>query len=279
MRGVCHVQRAGEKYSICAGERGKFMIYEEKQCAKTARIFGEWQETMIWSCLSQVMGHIFVKDRDHPDSAMAMLGDFCFLAGVPEPELAAYKPEYCKQDFIIMVPQKEAWARCIETCYGEKAKRVTRYAMKKEGDLFDRKALERAAAGLPEEYQIRMIDEELFEQCRQIPWCRDFVAQYDTYEKYRASGLGAAVLKGDEIVSGASSYSSYPGGIEIEIDTREDYRRRGLAYAAGSRLILECLPRGWYPSWDAQNRWSVALAEKLGYHYSHAYTAYEIWGY
>ncbi|MDD6328823.1 MAG: GNAT family N-acetyltransferase, partial [Lachnospiraceae bacterium] len=34
-----------------------------------------------------------------------------------------------------------------------------------------------------------------------------------------------------------------------------------------------------YPSWDAQNKWSVGLAEKLGYHFSHEYTAYEINGY
>ena len=29
----------------------------------------------------------------------------------------------------------------------------------------------------------------------------------------------------------------------------------------------------------AQNLWSVALAEKLGYHFDHAYTAYEITDY
>ena len=98
------------------------------------------------------------------------------------------------------------------------------------------------------------------------------------------------VLKDKIPVAGASSYSAYRGtdrrdeagkngGIEIEIDTREDYRRQGLASVCGARLILECLDRGLYPSWDAQNRWSVSLAEKLGYHFSHEYTAYEIQGY
>jgi GNAT superfamily N-acetyltransferase len=81
------------------------------------------------------------------------------------------------------------------------------------------------------------------------------------------------------MVAGASSYTRYQDGIEIEIDTREDYRRKGLAYVCGARLILECLERNLYPSWDAHNRWSVALAEKLGYHFDHEYTAFEIWGY
>lgn len=79
--------------------------------------------------------------------------------------------------------------------------------------------------------------------------------------------------------AGASSYSGYRGGIEIEIDTNEVYRRKGLAYICGAKLILECLDRNLYPSWDAQNIWSVALAEKLGYHFDHAYTAYEVYGY
>lgn len=78
-------------------------------------------------------------------------------------------------------------------------------------------------------------------------------------------------------MSGASSYSRYQEGIEIEIDTREDYRRKGFASVCGAKLILECLKRNLYPSWDAQNKASVSLAEKLGYHYSHIYTAIEIW--
>ena len=34
-----------------------------------------------------------------------------------------------------------------------------------------------------------------------------------------------------------------------------------------------------YPSWDAQNPASAALAEKLGYHFDKEYTAYEVYGF
>lgn len=77
-------------------------------------------------------------------------------------------------------------------------------------------------------------------------------------------------------VSGASSYSSYWEGIEVEVDTREEYRRRGLAYVCAAKLILECRNRKLYLSWDAHNMQSVALAEKLGYHYDHEYTAFSV---
>lgn len=60
---------------------------------------------------------------------------------------------------------------------------------------------------------------------------------------------------------------------------RIDQRRKGLASVCGAKLILECMKRGLYPSWDAQNKGSVALAEKLGYHFSHEYVAYEIFEY
>ena len=115
--------------------------------------------------------------------------------------------------------------------------------------------------------------------CRNNGWANDLVSQFKDYDTYRKLGLGVVVLKDGELVAGASSYSRYNEGIEIEIDTREDHRRKGLAYVCGAKLILECLKKSLYPSWDAQNKWSVALAEKLGYHFSHEYTAYEIMGY
>ena len=112
--------------------------------------------------------------------------------------------------------------------------------------------------------------------CRNSDWAKDLVSQYKDYDTYRGLGLGVVALKDGELVAGASSYSTYNAGIEIEIDTREDHRRKGLAYACGAKLVLECLKKGLYPSWDAQNKWSIALAEKLGYQFSHEYTAYEI---
>lgn len=255
-------------------------VYKTKKCDKAVcNIFANWEETLIWSCLQNVMGEVFVNDINNPTAAMAVLGDFCFLGGIPDENLVIYKPDLCKRNFTLMVPQSVEWGLLIEKCYREKAKKVVRYAFEKEKDIFDKKTLETVIAKLPKEYQIKMIDKFLFMQCEKLVWCEDFVSQYDDYSKYQDYGIGVVILKDNEIVSGASSYASYNGGIEIEIDTRYDYRRRGLAYIAGAKLILSCLERGLYPSWDAQNKWSAKLAEKLGYNFSHEYTAYEICGY
>jgi len=129
---------------------------------------------------------------------------------------------------------------------------------------------------LPAEYSLKMIEEDVYNLCRANDWSMDLVSLYEDYEMYRKLGIGVVVLKEGIILSGASSYTRYKDGIEIEIDTNEAYRRKGLAYVCGAKLILECIDRGLYPSWDAQNKWSVALAKKLGYHYDHEYLAYEI---
>lgn len=109
-----------------------------------------------------------------------------------------------------------------------------------------------------------------------MPWSRDLVSNYGSFAEFKKQGLGFVILDKGKIVSGASSYAACGDCIEIEIDTEKSHRRKGLAAACGARLIYECLERGIYPSWDAHNRESARLAQKLGYEISHSYTAYEI---
>lgn len=66
-------------------------------------LFGQWDETIIWSCLQGVMGEIYTNSPED-DARMAILGDFVFYAGNPSEKLLRFKPESCNQDFIIMVP-------------------------------------------------------------------------------------------------------------------------------------------------------------------------------
>mgnify|MGYP001114159054 FL=1 len=120
-------------------------------------IFGAWDETLIWSCLQGIMGELHTNSAE--DAVVAILGDFAFYAGKPSEELVRFKPENCEQDFIIMVPQNDAWAKLIEKCYGDKARRVTRYAIKKERDVFDVSKLEQAILSIPKGYKLKMLEE------------------------------------------------------------------------------------------------------------------------
>ena len=248
------------------------MLYELTDTSKAAHLFEGWKETLIYSCLQKVMGKIFVTDLDSPKSAMAFVGCFAFYAGEPDKELVLNKPD----GFVIMRPQNRAWEACIEECFPA-AKKVTRYAIKKD-TRFDQKLLKSMVAELPDGYELKEIDERIYDMCAAAPMTRDFVSSFESKEEYLDKGRGMVILKSGRIVAGASSYTRYKEGIEIEVDTAEEERRKGLATVACAALILRCLEEGLYPSWDAQNRISVHLAEKLGYEFDHEYTAYEVKG-
>ena len=174
----------------------------------------------------------------------------------------------------VITYQNEGWARLIEECYPS-AKKAVRYAIRKD-TRFDAAALRRQLDSLPEGYELREIDAEIYDKCLEDPVTLDFVSPFGSKEKYLKLGRGMVILKDSRIVSGASSYTRYDEGIEIEVDTVEEERRKHLATAACAALILRCLEEGLYPSWDAQNMDSVRLAEKFGYEFDHEYIVYEV---
>lgn len=118
------------------------------------------------------------------------------------------------------------------------------------------------------------IDRKLYDMVLAEEWSRDFCSQFTNFEDYFTRGLGFVAVYAGKPVAGASSYTVYTGGIEVEIDTKKDFRRKGLGKACGARLILECVKRGIYPSWDAIDLRSVRLAEQLGYHMDRPYVVY-----
>jgi hypothetical protein len=194
----------------------------------------------------------------------------CFFAGEPNIELVKNKPS----GFAIMVPQNKEWEKLIEMVYPN-AKKVIRYAIKKDTQ-FDVEALKKNLQMLPKGYELKQIDSNIYDMCLESPVTKDFVSSFDSKEIYLKDGRGMVILKNGRIVSGASSYTRYREGIEIEVDTVKEERRKGLALIVCSSLILRCIDEGLYPSWDAQNMGSVHLAKKLGYEFDHEYVAYEV---
>lgn len=251
-------------------------IYEVEDKRAIAPLFINWDEGCIWSCLQGCMGVAYADDFIVPCSAEIFTGDFFFFAGEVNDELVCNKPKECTSDFVIMVPQNEEWGESIERVYGKRAVKRMRYATKKQEGVFNERHLQEIVSSLPREYELRSIDEELYDKTKVMKWTPNSCGNYSSYEDYQQHALGVAILKDGEPVSVASTYAHYNGGIEVGIDTREDERRKGLASICGAQLILECLKRNLYPSWDAHNKASLAVAQKLGYEFAGEYTSYEI---
>lgn len=248
--------------------------------ARIAPLFAGWPEYLFRAVLDGEMGEAYATDGE--TAALLYLAHFGFLAGdalSPEAEaLAAHSPEGYKGGVRIWTPRDEAWASVIERALGTRAKKVQRHAIRKDVHRFDEANLRALVAALPEGCELRAIDGPCYRMALTEEWSCDMVAQFKDEADFLARGLGFVALLGGEIVSGASSFSVYHGGIVVEISTRRTHRRRGLAAACGARLLLTCFERDLYPSWDAYSPASVALAEKLGYVYAHPYNVYEVDG-
>ena len=254
------------------------MIVGEAALNRVAPLFANWEETLIWTALQGMMGRVWTAgayDGNQPKVACCQTGDFVFPAGdasCPEAEMLLKSLRTHLGDrFAILTPQNDAWSEQIRQVFGDQVKAGERYAICKDAHAFDRVHLSSLAETLPAGVTLVPIAGKVYDQVMAEGWSCDFCSQFDGKEDFANRGLGIAALYQEQVIGGASSYIRYREGIEIEVDTRADWRRRGIATACCARLILTCLERGWYPSWDAANRESVALAEKLGYREKGAY--------
>lgn len=239
-------------------------------------IFKGCNDTLVWSYLQGHMGQGFVDNIENPKCGRIISNDFCYLCGDSNGsgalELLRQFPKEVDIKELIFMPCGEDWCNFIE-CNLDVTKKE-RYAIKKEGDIFNRQLLSSYMDKLPQEYQLRLIDLDLYEKVMQEEWCEDFCSNFKDGEDFVKNGIGVVVLNNEEIIGGASSFSIYDNGIEVEIVTKESYRNQGLATICGAKLILECLKKNKYPSWDAANKVSVKVAEKLGYHFDKSYFVY-----
>ena len=68
----------------------------------------------------------------------------------------------------------------------------------------------------------------------------------------------------------------YDGGIEVQIATKDEFQRKGLAMACAAALLLECMNRKVRPCWDAATLISKHMALKLGYAYRGEYSTVQM---
>jgi GNAT superfamily N-acetyltransferase len=224
--------------------------------------FGSRLHGCVEAVFSGNFGRAWANDPIAPTVALAHL-DFWFVAG--DLRLAD------ASETVRMVPERGTivtaggpWDVLVRETLGANIRTFTRTAMATPSpEAWDRHALRAFVASLPDRYSIRrpsVVDIDQF-----LSLEKDLIANFVSPQRFLDRGIGFGVWFDNRCVSGCSSYTLANRKLEIEIDTHPDFRRRGLARAVASAMILHCLDQGIEPCWDAQNPESVGLALQLGF--------------
>lgn len=121
---------------------------------------------------------------------------------------------------------------------------------------------------LSDDLALRPIDPLLFDRLagRQL-----YTAIFGSAEAALQLGFGLCLVRpspvGDKLLCEAFAGPRALGMIEIGVETREDYRRRGYGTITCAALIEQCDRQGYPAYWncDKRNQASLALAHKLGF--------------
>jgi len=253
------------------------MIYEAdiNVRKKLISMFEKIDSTIALSYLQGHMGTAWVDDLENPTVAQITVGIFVFFAGDSKAK-EAEELLYNLPDFALAIVDSDEWKNRIETVHVGSFEKFQRYRFKKNPEHLDRKHIQNLLSKLPEGYEIKRIDKEIAQEPSFHELSEDFVSQFDSIDDFINRGIGYSILNEGQVVSAATSFSIYDDGIEIEVASHPDHRRKGLATIIVASLILECLDRGKYPSWDGANTESVELAQKLGYFFKESYDTYFI---
>ena len=253
------------------------MIYEAdfNVRQKLVPMFGKIDSTIVLSYLQGHMGTAWVDDLENPTVAQISVGIFVFYAGnsnLKEAEELLFN----LPDFTLAIVDSDEWKKRIETVHSGAIEKFQRYRFKKNPEHLDRAHIEDLMSSLPKGYEIMKVDKNIAQSSSFNELSEDFTSQFDSIDDFINRGIGYAILHEGKVVSAATSFSIYDEGIEIEVASHSDHRRKGLATIAASALILDCIERGKYPSWDGANSESVELAKKLGYVFKESYDTYFI---
>ena len=148
------------------------------------KLFAGWEAPMVQACLQGRMGRVQTLGKD---SALASVGDFCFLAGEPSPELLT------AADAPILVPGSAGWEALIRDVLGERAVPFTRYATRREPENFRRDRLIRFTRSLPHGFSIHTIGREIYFTLMEGEWAWDLCGCFADASDFLERGLGFVV--------------------------------------------------------------------------------------
>ena len=234
-------------------------------------LFSGFEDSVLISFAEGRTGQAYCDDPAAPKSAVIQAGDFYFCAGDTSVAQDAYALAKNNSEAVFM-PINENWTEAL-LALDDRLERTVRYRTKMPEKYDADKLHAMADISALDGYRLGMIDERIYGQALKETWSWAFVGNFMDYKDFAENAFGCCITHDDRLICAASCYSSYSRGVEVEIATHPDYRRKGLATIAGAAFIAECAKRGLKAHWDAANTMSLKIAEKFGYTLKEEYTA------
>ena len=245
------------------------LLGEEREMAR--RFFVEPHDSLIYTITEGIKGVAFGAGKPL-QCVYLRYGFFSFLAGDASCETAKELVEAIRDltdgEEIAVIGYGEGWEALVREIYPE-ATVCDRAMMQIPADGLDVKSmdalLEDYEAGKYVGFVLKEIDRDIYDSLKTLEWADGLVTNFDSYEEFAEHGFGYVMCDKDMPVSGCSVYSYHSTGVEIQVDTREEYRGKGLAKVASAAMMKETLRRKLVPSWDAANPTSQTIAGHMGF--------------
>jgi RimJ/RimL family protein N-acetyltransferase len=135
---------------------------------------------------------------------------------------------------------------------------------------------------IPMEYQIHKVDAMFWKRLSDgifdnANFLRDrLLGSWHSFEEFEHKSIAYCTIFDNRIVAVIVGTANYKNIIPIDIETEEEHRRKGLAYAMTAEFIADCLNNDYIPQWDCveSNPSSHHIAIKLGFEKLNENTVY-----
>lgn len=232
---------------------------------KIMPMFEFCNDSTLLSYSEGILGKGYSEKNENPAWAAVVAGDLCFVAGQPcnIEGLSDIIKNIGRN--VVVIPQSESWQDKLNE-YGCNLVQTTRH-MLKAPEHFDLEKLEKLSSevGKIEGAELVKVGKKEYNILKDCKWENSFVANFKNCEDFVLHGLGYVIKINDEIAAGATTFAYYSRGVEVQIATNPKYQKMGLATICSAAFIIECVQRDLKPHWDAANKISLKIAEKMGY--------------
>ncbi len=206
-------------------------------------------------------GFILADDRQNPQVALAFIGGCIIYSGDSTHESAV---DLVKAQSVqpAVLAYSEPWADLVKEVYGHKVNSKMRYYFPYKA--LNEEILYNISLDIPKGYKIQKMNMDMVDRLEELGEVY-YKYHYTDLQDFINRGCCFCITKGDEICAAVGAFLRADDKIQVQVNTKEVYRRQGFATIVSAYMLRYCIEHDIEVVWDSANIISRELAKKLGY--------------